>query len=143
MNIQEINKLDPASFEEIRSALPETTLEFVRIIGIEATLALVSCFGGADVRFVKSETSWKFERFSHVIGRQAALILAETFGCDEDVYIPRCAKARRLLRDRAIIQAFDAITTRQSLSCREAANELAIRFGISNRQVEKIVNQTA
>ena len=143
MNVQEINKLDPASFEEIRSALPETALEFVRIIGIEATLALVSCFGGADVRFVKAESSWKFERFSQVIGRHAALKLAETFGSDTDVYIPRCARARRLLRDRAIIQAFDAMTTRQALSCREAANELAIRFSMSNRQIEKIVNAPA
>lgn len=140
MNIEEITKLDPGSFEEIRHALPETALEFVRLIGLEATLALISCFGGAEVRFVKAETSWKFERFSQVVGRNAAVNLADTFGSDEDVYIPRCAQARRMLRDREIIREFDTMTTRRGISCREAANELAIKFSMSNRQIENIVN---
>lgn len=140
MNIDEVNKLDPASFEEIHSVLPATALEFVRLIGIEATLALVTCFGGAEVRFVKAESSWKFERISQVIGRQAALALADTFSSEESVYIPRCIRARELLRNRQIIREFNLMTSRQGFSCRDAANELAIKFGLSNRSVEKIVN---
>lgn len=140
MNIEEINKLDPAAFEEIRSALPSTALEFVRIIGIEATLALVSCFGGAEVRFVKLESSWSFDRYCSAIGRTATVKLADTFGSSVDVYIPRCTRARGLLRNRQIIREFDLMTSRQGISCRNAANELAIKFGLSNRSVQKIVN---
>lgn len=140
MNIEEINKLDPAAFEEIRSALPSPALEFVRIIGIEATLALVSCFGGAEVRFVKLESSWSFERYCSAIGRTATVKLADTFGSSVDVYIPRCTRARGLLRNRQIIREFDLMTSRQGISCRNAANELAIKFGLSNRSVQKIVN---
>lgn len=143
MNIEEINKLDPAFFEEVRAALPETALEFVRIIGLEAALALISCFGGAEVRFVPAQASWKFERFSEVIGHKAAVQLTETFGTGIDVYIPRCSRARRMLRDRKIIREFDIMTTRHGISCREAANQLAIKFGVSNRLVEKIVNAPA
>ena len=143
MNIEQVKKLDPSAFNEIRSALPESALAFVRIIGLEATLALISCFGGSDVRFVKTETSWKFERFSQVIGRDAALKLAVEFSSDEDVYIPRCTQARRMLRDREIIREFDHMTTLRGMSCREAANELAIKFSMSNRQIEKIVNASA
>lgn len=143
MNIDEISKLDPASFDEICSVLPASALEFVRLIGIEATLALISCFGGAEVRFAKAESSWKFERISQVTGRQAALKLAATFSSDEDVYIPNCTRARRMLRDRKIIREYDLLTTKNGVSCREAANELAIKFGVSNRLIEIVVNAPA
>lgn len=123
----------------IMESLPNSVLGFVQLIGLEATLAMVSKFGGAEIRFVKDRSNLKFERISNVIGVDAAMRLADEYNGERWIYIPRCDKALRKIRDREIVCEYDELINK-GWSCREAANELAIKHGINYRQIERVVN---
>lgn len=140
VNIMNMYWIDSEFSEIVLETLPETAKGFVEMIGLKPTLALVFTFGGAEIRFIKNINSWRFEKVASVIGHEAAVKLAEEFNGCESVYIPRCDKTRKKLRNQQIIIEFDKMTTTEGISCRDAANDLAIKHGISNRMVENIVN---
>lgn len=140
MDFNSLKGIDDEFSELILATLPKSAMSFVNLIGLKPTLALVSVFGGAEIRFVKNAASWNFEKIANVIGRDAAIKLGNEFTCAESIYVPRCDVTRRKLRDRQIIIEFDERTVKEGMSGRDATNDLAIKWGISNRQIEKIVN---
>lgn len=134
-------ELTPETFALVESALPGGAKEFVRLIGIEATLSLVNEFGGQDVRFPKHETGAAADRFAHltrIVGRENAARLAFEFGDGGDIYIPCCSRAIRLLRNRTIAAEYGQLLRNQS--ARNAAQIIAKKYGLSSRCIEVIVN---
>jgi len=123
-------------------ALPEIVQRLVGLIGHTKTMALIDEFGGQTIRFPRDETTALFESLVETIGRTATLTLgAELGGWQADErYIPFCRDAIRADRNRAIINRYDALLA-GGHSCRGAISVLVREHKLSNRQIQKIVNQ--
>jgi len=122
--------------------LPAVATEFAEAIGLENALNLFAEFGGMNWRFAKSRppagiAAQRFEEMASVIGADNAILLGATFP-DQDIYIPRCTIAMNALRDRQIIEDFDALI--REMSAREAFNQLARRYRRSVTAIENTVN---
>ena len=136
LNIKEI---DQETIDLIQSMLPPKALEFERIIGLEATWAMITEFGGIEIRI--PERSWvntSFAPIVEVIGEENARRLMIEFKGSDGVYIPCCTHLMQQIRNRRIIKEFDKLT--KDVSGRAAVNTLARTYLLSNRQVENIVN---
>lgn len=133
--------IDSETSEVIKNLLPSSATEFVRIIGLEATLSLVNEYGGCEIRLPRQpgnhETS-KFEELSEIIGQENLIRLGKEFIASEQLYIPRCFRAMCALRNRIIINEYSEMI--RTSTCRKAASDLARRYRTSQRSIEKIVN---
>lgn len=134
-----INGKSEDEINKIRLSLPKTAQNIALCIGLPATLALVDQFGGTEIRipYKTLGESSVFYQLINAIGKPTAQKFFEIYAGDE-IYIPSCAKTRRLLRDIEIIRTYDQLT--QTMSSRSAMNQLASRFLLSDRAVKNIVN---
>jgi len=123
-------------------ALPKIVQRLIVLIGHTKTMALIDAFGGQTIRFPRDETTALFEALVETIGRSATLILAAELGGwqADEYYIPFCRAAIRADRNRTIINRYDALLAGDH-SCRGAISVLVREFKLSNRQIQKIVNQ--
>ncbi|NWO05549.1 MAG: hypothetical protein HLX50_07555 [Alteromonadaceae bacterium] len=108
--------------------LPESMAELVDIIGLPAVLKLMEARGGTEF--------WVPERITHQhplvddIGTEAAQTMSEYMPL-ERIKVPRGAAIRREIRNRAI--------RRERFEGAKLA-ELALRYGMTDRQVLNILN---
>ena len=68
-----------------------------------------------------------------VVGEAAATQIAKHFA-SEKLYIARCADALRLIRNAAICDEFDAISSEHGSPT--AVVQLALKYRLSDRQIE-------
>ena len=134
--------LDEQQIALVVPLLPTVATEFAEAIGLKNALNLFAEFGGMNWRFAKSRplaglAAQRFEEMAAVIGADNAIRLGATFP-DEEIYIPRCIIAMNALRDRQIIEDFDALI--REMSAREAFNQLARRYRRSVTAIENTVN---
>lgn len=135
----DFNQLDDAEKALVLPLLPVRINEIADCIGLPSAMVLVAALGGCEIRFTKDPACGSFQRLASVVGELAARQLGEQFAVEEIAYIPRCQAAFTALRAKRVTEDFDTLL-RASCSTRTAANELAIRYGMSYRAVEKIVN---
>lgn len=105
--------------------LPSQAREIADVVGLGATAALVASYGG--VRLYVPETIVPDHPLVHLIGIEAARLLAQRFGGDR-IEVPRCADALRRVRNRALVE--DA----QHMSQRD----LALKYHLTERAVRLI-----
>jgi hypothetical protein len=125
----------------VKESLPSTVLDLASLIGLPAALALVEEFGGNELRIPvhrNGKAAALFQKISNKVGEEAAIAVSKTYGGDV-LYIPSCAKTRRVLRDMEIVRAYDALIL--ETSAREAIATLSKQYSFSNRGIEKIVNR--
>lgn len=143
--LPDYDQLDDESKALISSLLPAVAAEIAEIIGIGPALDLFNAYGGTEAYLYKSIPplgsigATRFAELAAVIGEANVLRLGNTYN-DEGghMYIPRCLVAINALKQRQIVAEFDALI--KTHSTRDAANKLARRYRLSNRQIEKIVN---
>lgn len=126
--------------QETTADLPETARQLVKLIGYRAALELIRVLGGRTVTFSKGKRpdgQAKYEYIAEIAGQEAADMLAEHFD-GVPAYIPRCAKALLIERDRKIREEYDAATLQGS--ARGAVAGIAERYGMCDRNVWRIVN---
>jgi hypothetical protein len=89
--------------------LPKTARDLVDLIGLDATIDLVKMFGGDELHIpeVVDGTSRLWPVLVEAAGRAAAVSLVEHFAGTR-VYVPMCRAALLTLRNREIIQRYDA-----------------------------------
>lgn len=129
----------------VESNLPRVAKEFVHLIGLRSTLALISEFGGMEFHFPVSpdgKGGKRFDQIAGIIGVDHTEKLGQWFKGCEFVYIPRALQAITALRNRQMIVDYDRLL-RRGISARQAANDLAFTYRISGRSIEKIVNGEA
>lgn len=99
----------PLRSQSAREDLPATARELVSVIGIDATIDLVKMFGGDDLKIpeVVNGTSRMWEILVETVGPAAAEKLVHRYA-GTPIYIPTCRIALITLRDRSIIERFDA-----------------------------------
>lgn len=93
--------LDPEALAIVEAMLPGGAQEFVRLIGLRATLALIAEFGGTSFVFPKTEDGPAASTYAHiagVVGRENMKILVANFYDDEAVYVPMPSSAPRATR---------------------------------------------
>lgn len=99
----------PLRSESAREDLPATARELVDVIGIDATIDLVKMFPGDDLKIpeVVNGTSRMWAILVETVGPAAAEKLVHRYA-GTPIYIPTCRIALLAVRDRSIIQRFDA-----------------------------------
>jgi len=135
--------LDPDALATVEAMLPATAQEFVRLIGLRATLGLIAEFGGTSFVFPKVEDGKAASTYAQivgVIGHENMKILIANFYADAEVYMPMATKAMAALRNRQLVDEWDEAT--KTMSGRRATNAMARRYRMSEARVTSIVNGT-
>ncbi|AXP38833.1 mor transcription activator family protein [Haemophilus influenzae] len=125
-----------SKLESVANYLPEIVLEMVELVGFVDVEKIINQFGGATFRF--TDGSVYFPRLKALIGLESAVKLRHYFQAEE-VYIPRCEVALRLLRNERLKADFDYITQTEKKSGRTAMLELCQKYRLSDRQAWEIV----
>ncbi|MBE2895474.1 mor transcription activator family protein [Pasteurellaceae bacterium HPA106] len=116
--------------KDVQDYLPEVVLEMVELIGFVDTEKLINAFGGTTFRFTDGQ--YYFPKLVEAVGRESAVALRKYFNI-EQVYIPRCEVALRLLRNYRFKADFDWLTESNGKSGRLAMLELCPKYGVSDR----------
>ncbi|MEN8518090.1 Mor transcription activator family protein [Burkholderia sp. RS02] len=129
------------NFTDVEDELPDFVRLLVRLIGMPKTVMLIEKLGGTTFPVAKRlsrQGEVRYQLLSEVVGVEAADRLTEHFG-GEPLYIPMCAKAVRLARDRRIRADFDTLTREHSSLY--AVVKLVQRNKLSDRQIWRILKQ--
>lgn len=110
--------------------LPESLRDVVELIGLAATLKLVEHFGGLIALYVPRDIEPEHP-IAVAIGITAARKLSDHYGTDCLRNIPRCVAGLRRIRDAEIHARHKT----------ESAARLALAFGLTERQVWRILSE--
>ncbi|MDR0225186.1 MAG: hypothetical protein LBI66_02100 [Burkholderiaceae bacterium] len=110
--------------------LPPLLQDFERLIGLQATMALVRRWGGLRIYIPTPDKAGPEHAYAAVIGLQALQALAEEYGGLPHFQLPKATRALQALRNRRI--AADYATSK-------TARQLAAEHGITEGQVGRIV----
>lgn len=120
--------------------LPPTIQSIVELIGHAKAMALVSEFGGQEIKFPRTEASDTFHALVEVIGLPATRKLGAALNAEGYIYIAMCTRPLKLERNRNLIKRYDQLLA-EGHSGRGAVSILVREFRpINCRQVERIVN---
>ena len=110
--------------------LPPLLQEFERLVGLQATMALVRRWGGLRVYFPTPERVTEDHPYAEVIGIDALLKLAKEYGGLPHFQLPKAERALQAMRNARI--AADYATNK-------TAREIAAEYGLTEGQVVRIV----
>ena len=116
---------------------PEVIKQMVRSIGETGAIAVMNALGGRRVRIPATEKAQAFQELAAAVGEEKTRLLCKEFG-RVNIYIPKLAGISRESRNAEIRHRFDELT--KELSATKAVDLLVAEFGLSNRQIENIVN---
>ncbi|STZ75545.1 Mor transcription activator family protein [Bergeriella denitrificans] len=119
--------------------LPESVADIVAVIGLEATADLVAAIGGCRFKFGRGvRDTPRLRLLFSVIGEAKTYDLLRVYG-GEELYLPRCDKALRALRNEQFKAEYLDLTEKQGLSGVMAISRLCPRYKISDRTAYTIL----
>jgi hypothetical protein len=107
--------------------LPGVLQEFVRLIGLPATMLLVDKFGGLRIYIPLNPTPE--HHFAQLIGVDNLRRLSEIYGREDHFELPKAERALLALRNAKIRAEYGTKSIRQ----------LASEYGLTERHVTRIV----
>ncbi|WP_232537966.1 Mor transcription activator family protein [Comamonas testosteroni] len=110
--------------------LPPLLQEFERLVGLQATMALVQKWGGLRVYFPTPERVTEDHPYAAVIGIAALLKLAEEYGGLPHFQLPKAERALQAVRNARIASEY---------ATNKTAREIASEHGLTEGQVVRIV----
>lgn len=110
--------------------LPPLLQDFERLIGLEATMALVRHSGGLRIYIPTPERVTSDHPFAHVIGVDNLLKLADVYGGEAHFQLPKAERALIKVRNARIAQAY---------ATHKTARELAVEYHLTEGQIVRIV----
>lgn len=110
--------------------LPPLLQEFERLVGLQATMALVRRWGGLRVYFPTPERVTEDHPYAAVIGVEALLKLAEEYGGLPHFQLPKAERALQAVRNARIAAEYATCKT---------AREIGAEYGLTEGQVVRIV----
>lgn len=119
----------PADFAT--ELLPPVLQDFVRLVGLQATMALVERVGGLRVYFPTPERATEDHPFAQIIGLPNLVKLADAYGGQEHFQLPKAEKALLAVRNARI--AADYLTTK-------TARQLAAEHRLTEGQIVRILS---
>jgi len=110
--------------------LPPLLQDFERLIGLQATMALVQRWGGLRVYFPTPDRVTPDHPYARVIGTEALIKLAKEYGSLPHFQLPKAERALLAVRNARI--AADYATNK-------TARRIAAEYGLTEGQVVRIV----
>lgn len=107
--------------------LPKVLQDFVRLIGLQATMLLVEKFGGLRIYIPLNPTPE--HHFALLIGLANLQRLSEVYGREDHFELPKAERALLALRNAKIRSEYGPKSVRQ----------LASEYGLTERHVTRIV----
>ncbi|WPU22586.1 Mor transcription activator family protein [Cedecea neteri] len=120
--------------EQVKSLLPETVLNIAELIGFPATVELIKILGGTTFpvgKGVRALGASRMRMLKEAVGDANTTILIENYG-GTLLYLPRCDRALRELRNRSFIDEFELLRE-QGVSSLRVMTELCPKYGFSDR----------
>ena len=111
--------------------LPKVLQEFVRLIGLPATMLLVEKFGGLRIYIPLNPSP--DHHFAQLIGYDNLVRLAQVYGREDHFELPKAARALTALRNAKIKAEYGPRSIRQ----------LAAEYSLTERHVTRIVGAEA
>ncbi|HHR0983587.1 TPA: Mor transcription activator family protein [Klebsiella oxytoca] len=122
------------NLQQVTELLPPAVIQIADLIGFPATEQLLSAFGGTTFPVGKGLRALGANRAAllrDTIGDHNTQLLIKNFG-GEVLYLPRCDRALRELRNRRFLAEFDTIR-QDGTSSLMAMTLLCPRYGFSDR----------
>lgn len=122
--------------------LPRNARDIIDRLGPAVTLHLIRALGGTTIPVPMRLTpvgEARYRRLCDMIGEDAAKALCREYA-GTNLYIPTCRQAAADERDAAIIKDRDAMA-HAGLSEREIVAGLALKYGLSDRHVWRILKR--
>ena len=110
--------------------LPPLLQDFVRLVGLDATMALVRHTGGLRIYIPTPDRVTPDHPFAHVMGLENLLKLAEAYGGESHFQLPKAERALIQVRNARIAEAYRTHKT---------ARELACEYHLTESQIVRIV----
>lgn len=110
--------------------LPPLLQDFVRLIGLQATMALVQRWGGLRVYFPTPDRVTPDHQYVPLIGMDALRKLAGEYGGQPHFQLPKAERALQAVRNARIAADYATAKT---------AREIAAEHGLTESQVVRIV----
>lgn len=138
---EQFSLFDPAhtptgrAIAEAGSELPPIAQEMIKVMGEPATMALIGEMGGLRLivpGWPLKRASSRYQRLEEVVGPEAAQAFAARWG-NIEVQVPLVKKAKQLMRDRAIVEAYSSGKTKPA--------DLARQHNLSEGQVWRILKR--
>lgn len=134
-------KLSPQDYPEIRHLLPRNVQELIFLTSAESVFILIEHYGGRTLPISQNKTPHgkaSFQKLAALIGKEHANKLTIAYGGRQrKVFVPQCQKARQYLRDKKIVARFDELAKEQREH--QAVNALVLEFGLTDRQIRRIL----
>lgn len=122
------------NLEQVTELLPPAVVQIADLIGFPATEQLLSAFGGTTFPIGKGLRAMGANRAAllrDTIGDEKTQLLIKNFG-GEVLYLPRCDRALRELRNRRFLTEFSDVRD-QGTSSLMAMTLLCPKYGFSDR----------
>ncbi|WP_374981174.1 Mor transcription activator family protein [Pseudomonas solani] len=127
--------------EAARDLLPVAVQRIADVVGLSSALKLVEALGGTSWYFAQGvgrQGQARVAALEEIVGEDAAKRLTFLLNEREAIYIPKCDRAVRQLRDAEIHRQFDQ-AVREGVSTNTVVNELARTYEMSDRHVWRIL----
>jgi Mor family transcriptional regulator len=111
--------------------LPRVLQDFVRLIGLPATMLLVEKFGGLRIYIPLNPTP--DHHFAQLIGYDNLVRLSQVYGRENHFELPKAQRALTALRNAKMKSEYGPRSLRQ----------LAAEYGLTERHVTRIVGAEA
>lgn len=128
--------------ERVAGLLPEVVLQIADLIGFPATARLLDKFGGTTFpvgKGLRALGAHRAELLRETVGDSNAALLIKNFG-GEVLYLPRCDRALRELRNQRFLTEFAALRD-SGTSSLMVMTQLCPKFGFSDRFAWRLVRE--
>lgn len=138
--------LNQKDFEKLVHLLPPSFASVVAIVGAEKGFLLYEKYRGTSFKIGQNKRKQgKVLHFmlAEVVGEDAATRLEAALQGQRELYIPKCDALAQALRNCAIREQFDALTTQKPYPMlgNVAAKNLARQYSLTERWIWEIVNR--
>ncbi|MCQ4171722.1 MULTISPECIES: Mor transcription activator family protein [Hafniaceae] len=120
--------------EQVKALLPESVQQIADLIGYPATARLLDVLGGTTFPVGKGLRAMGATRaalLKQTVGEDNAALLVKHFG-GEVLYLPRCDRALRELRNRSFLDEFNQLRD-NGISSLMVMTQLCPKYGFSDR----------
>ncbi|WP_405424355.1 Mor transcription activator family protein [Pantoea stewartii] len=120
--------------EQVKALLPDSVITIAELIGFPATVELLKVLGGTTFpvgKGLRAMGAGRAKLLKETIGEDNARLMTAHFG-GEVLYLPRCDRALRELRNRAFLGEFESLKD-SGISTPKIMTQLCPKYGFTDR----------
>lgn len=128
--------------EQVKALLPDSVITIAELIGFPATAELLRVLGGTTFpvgKGLRAMGAGRARLLQETIGEENARLMTAHFG-GEVLYLPRCDRALRELRNRAFLGEYESLKS-EGVSTPKIMTNLCPKYGFSDRFAWGLISQ--